>query len=334
MSLFADADLDRAHDRLTQVLLRAPNSQVGLRAPIRPHPRHLLWARAIEMLPEVEAWEERSPVVGTATTVRDGEPTLVVLLAHEYELDLDRLQSRLTGPYPVEALVTGPVLPAARPATGGDSISGDGFGGDTGTLGCLVESDAGDLFVLGCNHTLAGVNQAAVNVDTVRQPGDADGGRTPGDTLGTLASYHTIMLGGYHQNTIDAAVAEPASPTDVTAGAGGIAIQGVGPGLTYRDRVQKVGWKTGHTFGTYEYKISYLVDFAGGNTALFVDQYGIVGDDATTGFAQRGDSGAVVLTEDGDELVAMIIGVTQDHSIALASPIEPVLTAFGVEPVR
>lgn len=319
-----DADLDRVRERLTDLLLRAP------RRPDQP-----LWQDAIGVLPDVESWAKESPIAGVATTVRDGEPAAVLFLADEYPIDTDRIRRVLNLPIRVETLVTGPFIAAARPTTGGESISGDGPGGDTGTLGCLVQNDAGDLLILGCNHTLAGVNQSAVNADTVRQPGIDDGG-TLSDTLGILVDYETIVLGGYHKNKMDAAVAEAQSSSDVTAGAGGVSIQGVGLPLSYYDRVQKVGWKSGHTFGSYEYLLSCPVAFprVPGATALFVDQYGIVGDDPTIGFARGGDSGAVVLTESSDELVGIVIGVTKRNNVALASPIDAVLAAFAVSPVQ
>ena len=65
--------------------------------------------------------------------------------------------------------------------------------------------------------------------------------------------------------------------------------------------------------------------------ALFVDQYGIVGD-TPAGFAQQGDSGAAVLTKDSNELVGMIIAVARGTNLSIASPIDPILQQFVVSP--
>jgi hypothetical protein len=253
------------------------------------------------------------------------------LLSREAQLDLGGLYASLNmRPRPTRAVISGRIVPAARPAQGGDSISGDGLGGDTGTLGCLVQKNQ-DFFVLGCNHTLAGINQSTVNKDTVRQPGSDDGGKAS-DKLGTLTHFMSIALGGYHSNTMDAAIADVDDPAYVSAGVRAIgSINGVGASLSYGDRVRKYGWKSALTSGTYRYKVSYLQDFPTVvSSALFVDQYGIVGD--TGAFAQQGDSGAAVLTEVGDELVGMVIGIAKGINMALASPIGPVLSAFGVMP--
>jgi hypothetical protein len=320
-SRFETPSADEVHGLLAQVLLRAPRRRRGQ-----------LWSAATDIFPEVEEWPEEQPVVGVATAESDEGPPIAVLLARERPIDTDPLLDWFG--FPMATIVTGEIRPAARPAMGGDSISGNGAGGDTGTLGCLVENPTGDLLILGCNHTLAGVNQGTVDQDAVLQPGAADGGSLANDALGTLTNYETIMLGGYHENVMDAAAAELSSPADVEPGIREVgAIRGVSAPLGYRERVQKVGWTTGHTFGTFQFRVSHLMTFPGVGDALFGNQYGIVGDDQGSGFAQRGDSGAAVLTEDGSQLAGMVIGVAEDANMAIASPIGPILRAFDVTPV-
>lgn len=313
--------LDFARQALTDVLLRAPK---------RPHQER--WHSALKTFDVIGLSAEENPIVGVATSAEEGG-SLLVLLSREAEFDVSGLYATVDIPqFPTRTLVSGRILPAARPAQGGDSISGDGLGGDTGTLGCLVRTTSGnDFFVLGCNHTLAGINQSTANRDAVWQPGVADGG-TVADTLGTLTHFVHLQLGGYHPNTVDAAIAELTNPVDVDAGVRSIgAINGVGAPLSYNDRVHKHGWKTALTSGTYQYKVSYLQDFPSvASSALFVDQYGIVGD--VNSFAKQGDSGAMVLTEGGDELVGMVIGIADGMNMTLACPIGPVLSAFGMTP--
>ena len=322
MVLVPDSEqgLDYARNTLTDVLLRAPK---------RLHQER--WHGALKTFDVIGLSAEESPIVGVATSAEEGG-AILVLLSREAELDITGLYATVDIPqFPIRTLVSGSILPAARPAQGGDSISGNGLGGDTGTLGCLVRTAGNDFFVLGCNHTLAGINQSTANKDTVRQPGAADGG-TAADTLGTLTHFVHLQLGGYHPNAVDAAIAELTDPADVDAGVRSIgSIAGVGAPLSYNDRVHKFGWRTSWTSGTFLYKVSYLQDFPSvTSSALFVDQYGIVGD--ANSFAEQGDSGAAVLTEGGDELVGMVIGIADSINMALACPIGPALSALGVMP--
>jgi hypothetical protein len=321
-------ELDEARNLLTNAFLRAPRYPDVLAPNVR---------RTIaEIEPRMLSFDNQ--VAAVATTREDYGPAFTVFLETELDSEFDRNVKRIGEvlglPARIFTRVSGPILPAARPAQGGDSLSGDGLGGDTGTFGCLVETALKDRLVLACNHTLAGVNRCRLGHDTVRQPGADDQGLTPHDTLGTLLNYQAIMLGGLHPNVMDAAVAVPTNLADVAAGIRGIgSITGVGTPLNYDQRVQKMGWKTKHTFGTYQFKLSYVTNFLGTGRALFMDQYGIVGDDPMIGFAERGDSGAVVLTEDTNELVGLLIGVADKTNMAIASPIEPILTAFGVTPI-
>ncbi|MDQ4143304.1 MAG: S1 family peptidase [Actinomycetota bacterium] len=197
----------------------------------------------------------------------------------------------------------------------------------------MKERATGDRFVIGSNHVLAGVNQSTLNRDRVRQPGAGDGG-TLADVFGTLVDYVPIKLGGYYTNEVDAALAELDDTNDVERGIRSIGdITGVAAPLSYGDRVKKMGWRTQYTEGTFRYKVDFETEFVGIGKATFVNQYGVVGDDATTGFALLGDSGAGVLTESADELAGIVIGVADGLNLTLVSPIDPVLRTFGVEPV-
>jgi len=320
------AELDDGRRQMSDALLRAPR---------RPHRMMSLWLTLQATLPEAPHWHRgaTSPVVGVASTSGTDGERLVVLLREPQQVDLERLRRGMDIPFPVDSLVTGPIRAAARPAQGGDSLSGDAQGGDTGTLGCLVHTATGDALVLGCNHTLAAINRALVGSDTVRQPGAGDGGTNPMDTLGMLMDFEPLRLGGYHPNHIDAAVAAPSNAADVVAGIRGIGtIAGVGGPLTYGARVQKVGWQTARTIGTCRQVTNLVLEVGGVDEALFHDQYGIEGDNPS-GFAQGGDSGAAVLTYPGNELVGIVIGVT-GLRLAIVCPIRPVLDAFKVTVAR
>ena len=316
---------DRARDRL-----RSQLTDLLMRAPRRPGGALFEWA--VELFPEVAEWIEEPPVLAVGTTPA-GAPLAVVLMTREAEVDVGRLSEALQLDFPIEVRPGGENRPAARPAVGGESISGDGAGGDTGTLSCLVQNDKGDRLVLGCNHVLAGVNRGVLDRDVVLQPGAADGGDKERDTLGRLVHYQPIQLGGYFENRIDAAIAEPYSPTAVDAGIrelGGV--EGLAPRLYHRAPVRKVGWQTDLTSGLYELDVSCTLTFGDGEDALFVNQYGIFGDDPDVGFAQKGDSGGPVLTE-AMELAGIVTGIRDGSNLTYATPIRPVLEAFEVQPV-
>jgi hypothetical protein len=255
-----------------------------------------------------------------------------VFLADEVPLEASSIAKTLGLDVEVRTVVSGPILPAQPAAQGGDSISGDGPNGDTGTITCLVEDVGHQWLLLGCNHTLAGVNRASIGSDTVRQPGKAAGGAAPADSIGLVTDFEPIQLGGVTANVMDAAVGRPAHPAKVTPGVIGLGqISGIGvPG--HGDDVEKVGWGTGHTIGTYQFDVAYTTSF-GGTPALFDRQMGIVGAGQPTGFAQQGDSGAPVLLTGSGEIVGMVIGVAANIDLAFASPIVPVFTRFGVRPV-
>jgi hypothetical protein len=321
MEAFGFGELDRAHDVLSHVLLRVPYSE-------DPDAALMLGYVTRNLDFAFERHPDPTPVAAVGAD-RQHE-RLVVFLADDVHLDGAEVARSLGLFVAVDTMVSGPILPAGRPAQGGESVSGDGPGGDTGTLTCLVEDAAQQPLLLGCNHTLAGVNRATAGTDTVRQPGAADGGVTPADGIGLLTDYQRIDLGGVNPNVMDAAVCRPTHPADAVPGVLGIgAIQGLGA-PAHGDPVEKVGWKTGHTYGTYQFDMRYTTKF-GGTPALFEQQMGIVSTSPTP-FAEQGDSGAPVLLGGTDELVGMVIGVAAGIDLALASPIVPILSRFGVRP--
>ncbi|MEO1644614.1 MAG: hypothetical protein AAFR67_05470 [Chloroflexota bacterium] len=60
-----------------------------------------------------------------------------------------------------------------------------------GTLGCFVYDDAGNMYILSNNHVLSNSNDALIG-DRILQPGPADGGENPKDTIALLHRYAQI----------------------------------------------------------------------------------------------------------------------------------------------
>lgn len=118
----------------------------------------------------------------------------------------------------VDVVETGPFFIQAfdsreRPAPSGISIGHVNV--TAGTLGCLVTDNTdGSLCILSNNHVMADSNAASIG-DLVIQPGDADGGSSPGDDIATLKRFVTIDCAG--TNRVDAAIAQVINRADVEA---------------------------------------------------------------------------------------------------------------------
>ncbi|MDW5593759.1 hypothetical protein VSS74_05405 [Conexibacter stalactiti] len=302
-------------------------SDVLLRLPFLDAPDVGLTIRRATAETGLDFEQRRTPVA--AVGLDRQHQTVTVFLAEDVKLDGASVAEALGLGGEVLTRYSGPILPAAR---GGESVSGDVGGGETGTITCVVEDSAQQPLLLGCNHTLAGVNRAVRRTDTVRQPGAAAGGLSPADTAGPVRDFEQLQLGGVTANVMDAAVSDLRDATQAHPGVVGIGpIAGIGA-AAHGDAVEKVGWSTGHTKGTYQYDMRYTTAF--GNTpALFEGQMGIVGSGQPGSFAQQGDSGAPVLLPGSSELVGMVVGVANGLDLTFVSPIVPVLSRFGVTPM-
>jgi hypothetical protein len=90
-------------------------------------------------------------------------------------------------------------------------------------------------------------------------------------------------------------------------------------------RVEKYGRSTELTTGrVIALDATVMVDYGGGQIAQFVHQIVIGGG----GFAKAGDSGSLVVSQDGLHPVGLLFAGT--HTVTIANPISDVLTAFGV----
>jgi len=225
-------------------------------------------------------------------------------------------------------LETGPIVSAARPALGGDSIGLRG--GPSGTLGCLVENSTQEAFFLSCNHVIANCNGAPIG-STVDHPAYS------GNQLGFLHDFETIRFGGIIGNAMDAAIGKPLTGTvhrGLRSGTALAATENLNPG--YNSQVEKEGDATGRTTGKLTIKkLSILVDLCG-KSALFDDQYGVIGAPggfwgalAQPAFAKAGDSGAVVTLD--THVIGLLFAISTRVDLAYVNPIGGILTRFGVK---
>lgn len=265
---------------------------------------------------------------------RTGEPSVVALVTRKLPAGLlhpkDMVPAELGGirtdvvevgvvripPTPLSSLRQESI----RPAPGGCSIGH--VRATAGTLGCLVRRGA-ERFILSNNHVLA-VGNFGVRGDIILQPGPLDGGRVPEDEIAELADHVPIDFSG--PNRMDAAIAKPLSPDLVTEE---ILELGVPRGVAapaLGEQVVKSGRTTGVTRGTVEVVEATIDVLYGLARVRFQGQCLVV----ATGFSQGGDSGSVVLRDDGS-LAAVGLLFAGSEKATVFTPILEVLSALRVE---
>lgn len=206
-----------------------------------------------------------------------------------------------------------------------------------GTLAARVVDGDGNVFALSNNHVYALENDAVIG-DKILQPGRVDmpsGGcgsstEIAAAEIGTLDRYERIDFGG--NNTIDAALAA------TTTGDLGNATPPEGYGLpnsatvdaTFNMLVQKYGRTTELTHGKVT-NISATVNVGyNGGMATFVDQIIV---ESAGAFIQGGDSGSLLVTDDGSanpNPVGLLFAGNSSGTFSIANDIDAVLSKFGV----
>lgn len=277
-------------------------------------------------------------VVGTGLAVEDGSPRIRVYLLHGNVPDVPAQVERV----PVERVVTGRILAGnlnnpstrERPAPNGFSLGHPNI--TAGTLGAIVRDGSGVCYALSNNHVLADVNNASIG-DNALQPGPFDGGQNPSDAIGTLADYEPIKFRG--NNTIDAAIARLLDASLVTASTPSYAYGTPGTSTTTPSvnmAVQKFGRTTGITHGhVSETNVSVNVcyvpagPFGCAKSASFKGQIAIAGTSAPGEFSGGGDSGSLIVTDDGARSPVGLL-YAGSTTRTLANPIAAVLGRFGV----
>ncbi len=190
-----------------------------------------------------------------------------------------------------------------------------------GTLGCLVrDRDTSEILMLSNYHVLA---EKWSNGDTICQPSRVDGGSCPADIVGSL-------LRSTLSDHVDGAVGR------ITNRSHQCEITEIGPvrgkAVASIDMpVRKRGRTTGLTYGKVDsIDLSVNVSYSDGVHTL-KNQIGIAVDDAqSTQFGNSGDSGSVVVDENG-KVIGLYFAGTEDGSFGVANPIDKVLEELNVE---
>jgi hypothetical protein len=319
--------------------MRVNKAHPRLKAAIEAHQRHT--HRLMDI----------AGVVATATGFApDGEPVVKVFTAKHgiagvpVSVDGVAVHTRATGRFYAHNSLT-PSSRWPRPVPIGVSTGHPGI--TAGTIGARVRNGS-NVYALSNNHVYANVNNAAIG-DNVLQPGAFDGGTNPADVIGQLADFEPIRfctiffiwLICSEVNTIDAAIAltsavSTSTPPDGYGSPNPALHAAFGNPTVNGDEnlsqllglaVQKYGRTTGSTAGTVDAinaTVDVCYDQACALVARFVDQIIITPGN----FSAGGDSGSLIVAQDGDHPVGLLFAGSSTHTIA--NRIDLVLNRFGV----
>ncbi len=209
-----------------------------------------------------------------------------------------------------------------------------------GTIGARV-TDGSAFYALSNNHVYARENAATANVSGVTGEGVVQPGRfdvncdiNSGDVIGTLDDFEPIEFSTSANNTIDAAIAL-LSPSNVLGNGTPADGYGVPKSATVAaavgQAVQKYGRTTSLTKGQVtDFNAAIKVGYPSG-TARFVGQIVV---QSKKPFLKSGDSGSLLVVDGGThdlKPVGLMFAANRSGKFAVANPIDPVLSAFGVD---
>ncbi len=219
-----------------------------------------------------------------------------------------------------------------------------------GSIGAFVRLADGTVSILSCSHVLARRPRGKVKVgDVILQPGPPDP-RTAVSEIGFLTEYFAPLISGQRDN-LDAAVAR------ITEGRDHMgnhlpdldcipqALRGQPLGLPLRDdpdtlgqRVVKIGRSTGFTAGAVVNSLdtdNLSAQFGpSGPTYLFNGVYELLWDSEQSPFTAGGDSGSMILTEDGLRPVGLhfcSVGNQDGSRVSYVVPWERIRTILGID---
>lgn len=250
------------------------------------------------------------------------------------------------GGVPTDVVEVGKIEPLVfagrvRPALPGYSVGHHNI--TAGTFGCLVrdirrccckldkdccsptkEECPGDYLILSNNHVLADSNRGNPG-DLILQPGPFDGGVFPADGVATLDRFEPIVFGRSGYNLVDAAVARPTFPRNLTASILGALIpRGIDQAFI-GGAVIKAGRTTQVTVGrVLAVNATVIVGPYPGGFAQFRHQI------ITTAMAAGGDSGSLLMDSSLAAVGLLFAGSSQ---ITIHNHIADAESALGVRPL-
>jgi len=220
----------------------------------------------------------------------------------------------------------------------GSSVSAASVWG-AGTLGALVQLNDGTLCGLTNNHVTGGCNHTQLDMHILSPaPFDADPAHPPPVAIGRHHSFVQLISGDPGQVTLqelDVALFRITDPDLVTS------IQGNSlydtPTQTAAPvggmRVMKVGRTTGHTVGEVvgQFATPLGIPYESERFRSMVYFQNAWAVQTLTGepFSLQGDSGSLVVTEDGWRAVGLIFAGTGGGDVSFIIPIDAVLANLG-----
>ncbi len=206
-----------------------------------------------------------------------------------------------------------------------------------GTLGALIRLADGKLYGLTNNHVTGDCNHTEVGMHIMCPAGiDAEVNRKPPTAIGIHTRLTELKSGDPAQigkQQLDAAIFEITDESLVTSWQGNMDYDTptsvAAPSAQMK--VKKVGRTSGTTFGKINAEITspIAIPYKSSRNSSVSHYTGLWSVSTTSGepFAEPGDSGALVVTEDGTAAVGLILG--GHGAMTLFMPIEKVLAHFG-----
>jgi hypothetical protein len=306
-----------------------------------------------------EYFREESGFAGLAVhsvgyTAGSSEETVIIYVTRGSRKALEGIPDEVDG-VPVKAALMGKLKAGPAPATGATGLSnlyernGRTACGSScapsnqkyaGTLGGLIRNGA-RMLALSNNHVFAACNHTPIGMP-ILSPSTADS--RPNRRAPTEICRHTeiveIRSGDpalVQVMRLDAAVAEVTNVNLVSSWQGDddgydTPANTISPvsGLA----VKKTGRTTGLTYGIVEAFVPtpWILPYATDNfkaTVWFTETW-TVRAPGSDPFALPGDSGSLVVSEDGDAAVGLLFAVNNRGQYGIMMPIDQVLAAFGV----
>lgn len=209
-----------------------------------------------------------------------------------------------------------------------------------GTLGCLVteEKGKGKLYGLTNNHVTGDCNHTMVGMYVLSPaPMDAHPSGPPPRTIGRHSRFVPLRSGDPQQvpgQELDAAIFEIEDPTFVSSmqGGGRYDTPNKVGALVGGRLVKKLGRTTGETRGKVlgQFPRPVRVDYKSlrfSSVVYFRNVFGVVSTDEGP-FSAAGDSGSLVVSDDGTEALGLLFG--GGEGISLITSLDPILKAFDV----
>lgn len=212
----------------------------------------------------------------------------------------------------------------------------ESFAGTMGAIASLGDS----LFVLSNNHVFACCNHTPIGMHICCPSAmDAKAGRRPPTSFATYHQMVELRSGDpmcVTPATLDAAAAIVTVPEAITSWQGdenGFDTPSLSVAPASEMRVKKVGRTTGLTLGVIEAEVNtpWVMPYKSKKFTghvWFTDTWTARSEDGDP-FALPGDSGSLVVTEDGQAAVGLLFATNNSGEYGIFAPINSVLAALG-----